>query len=202
LKRTTILALTLAAVLLAGCGGSGGGTTSAGTGSTTAKEPFHDLPGIRGEGRGEQATSLHISRHDCETLRNRAERLTRTALRESRDPTPPNSRCRLTGPGVGLSVFLDSGRSAHRRYLNRMEEQNQFAEAKPGKLVHPVPDVGDPVYGETNANWVPDLGTLFASRGNRWLTVTISARDLPGTAARDAAAELAHLGFRLTAGEG
>ena len=204
------LALVCAALsvgALAGCGSSGAGTTSGGTaaagaGSTgdEATKPPHTLPGIRGEARGgEAATNQRISPADCRRLRHEAEAQSHLHLHGSTEPTPPSSRCRLTGQGATISVFLDSGRSAHRRYKNRMEEQNQFAEAKPGRIIHPVARVGEPGYGNENASWVPDLSTLFATRGGRWLTVAYRVDGVPTRVARDRAAGLAILGFRLTA---
>jgi hypothetical protein len=53
--------------------------------------------------------------------------------------------------------------------------------------------------GNEDASCVPDLSTLFATRGNRWLTVAYTARGVPGRGARDRAAAFAILGFRLTA---
>jgi hypothetical protein len=46
---------------------------------------------------------------------------------------------------------------------------------------------------------VPGLGSLFATRGNRWLTVAYSVDGVPSPQARDRAAALARLGFRLSA---
>jgi hypothetical protein len=80
-----------------------------------------------------------------------------------------------------------------------MVEQNQFGVPHPGRVPHPVANVGDPSQTNQNASWVPDLGTLFATRGNRWLTVTYSVGGVPPAQARARAAALARLGFRLTA---
>jgi hypothetical protein len=183
------------ALLLAGCGGS---SSSAGT--TAGGAPAHNLPGTRGERNGEEAaSSQHLSRADCEALRRRAEAQTGRRLALFDEPTPPSSRCRLTAGGVLIGVYLDSGRSAHQRYLNRMVEQNQFGTPDPGRIVHPVANVGDPAPGNQNASWVPDLGSLFATRGNRWLTVTYSVAGVGSPRARERAATLARLGFRLTA---
>ncbi len=189
------------AALLAGCGGSV--TTSGGGDSTAAGSAgkHHGLVvGVRGERLGQEAPStLHVSRGDCEALRRRAEAQTGRRLDAVGEPTPPSSRCRLTGTGVRIGVYLDSGRSARQRYKNRMTEQNQFGAPDPRKTTHPVPNVGDPAPGDEFASWVPGLGTLFAARGNRWLTVAYHEGGLSSPAARDRAAELARLGFRLTA---
>lgn len=192
--------LLVSAALLAGCGGSGGdGSTgdSAAGGATTGP---NTMVGVRGERSGQEAaTTLHLSRADCEALRRRAEAQTGGPLAAVAEPTPPSSRCRLTGRGVHIGVYLDSGRSARQRYKNRMTEQNQFGAPDPRKTTHPVANVGDPAPGNEFASWVPGLGTLFAARGNRWLTVAYEERGLPSPAARDRAAALARLGFRLTA---
>ena len=189
-------AVLIAAALLAGCGGSGD-TTGAGT---SGAHPGHSLPGAKGERIGEEtASSQHLSRPDCESLRRRAEAQAGRRLALYSEPTPPSSRCRLTAAGATIGVYLDSGRSAHQRYLNRMVEQNQFGAPDPSRTTHPVPHVGDPAPGNQNASWVPGLGSLFAARGNRWLTVAYSVEGLPSPRARDRAAVLARLGFRLSA---
>lgn len=190
----------LAALLfLAGCGGSGD-TASGSSTTAAATAPPQTMVGPRGERQGQEpATTLHVSRADCATLRKRAEAQTGRHLGLFDEPTPPSSRCRLDGPGVRIGVYLDSGRSARQRYKNRMTEQNQFGAPDPRKTTHPVANVGDPAPDNEFASWVPGLGTLFAARGNRWLTVTYDEEGLSSAAARDRAAELARLGFRLTA---
>jgi hypothetical protein len=175
----------------------GGGTTASGPSAST---PAHDLPGMKGERTGAEApTGQRLSGVDCAVLRREAEAQLGRRLSPYSEPTPPSSRCRLTAAGVAIGVYLDSGRSAHQRYLNRMVEQDQFGAPDPGRTIHPVADVGDPAPGDQNASWVPDLGTLFASRGNRWLTVAYSVAGLPSARARARAAALALLGFRLSA---
>jgi hypothetical protein len=189
LLSACLIALVLA---LSGCGG--GGETSASTGAERGQ-----LPGVRGEHIGtEAAGTLHISSSDCGALRKLAESQTHTGLDEKSEASPPSSRCRLTAPGVRIGIYLDNGRSAHQRYENRMVEQDQFGAPDPGKLAHAVPHVGDPAPGNQNASWVPDLASLFAARGNRWLTVAYSADGVDNAHARDRAAALARAGFRLT----
>jgi hypothetical protein len=191
--RLLLSACLLALLVVAGCGG-GGGDTSAATGAEQGQ-----LPGVRGEHIGtEAAGTLHISGPDCDALRKLAEGQAHTGLEEKSEPTPPSSRCRLTAPGVRIGVYLDNGRSAHQRYENRMVEQDQFGAPDPGKITHGVPHVGDPAPGNQNASWVPDLASLFAARGNRWLTVAYSADGVDNADARDRAAALARAGFRLT----
>lgn len=189
-----MLTVLFAAALLPGCGGSDGTT-----GGTSGSAPRHEV-GPRGEEiGGEAASSLHLSRGDCAALQRRAEAQSGHRLTRRSEPTPPSSRCRLTAAGVTIGVYLDSGHAARQRYLNRMVEQNQFGAPDPGRVTHPVAGVGDPAPGNQNASWVPDLGSLFAVRGNRWLTVAYSVAGVSGARSRQRAATLARLGFRLSA---
>ncbi|MBS1879153.1 MAG: hypothetical protein JST31_06545 [Actinobacteria bacterium] len=185
----------LAAALLGGCGGSSG-TTAA---ESPSPPPGQGYRGAKGEQiEGEAATGQHLSGADCAALRRLAEAQVGHPLQLESKPAPPSSSCRLTAGGIAIGVYLDSGRSAHQRYLNRMVEQDQFGAPDPGRVTHPVPHVGEPAPGNQNASWVPNLGSLFATRGNRWLTVTYAADGVPGAQARARAAALARLGFRLT----
>jgi len=80
-----------------------------------------------------------------------------------------------------------------------MVEQDQFYGTDPAKHPHPVPGVGDPgAYGHT-ASWIPALSTLYAVRGNRWLTVGYSVVGLSLSQRQPMAAALARRAFRLTA---
>jgi hypothetical protein len=116
-----------------------------------------------------------------------------------RSTTPPLSRCRLAGPGTQVNVYLDSGFAANRRYHNRIEETVQFNGDDPDAVPHPVPHVGEKAAYNSSASWIPNLGSLLAVRGNRWLTVTISVDGMPDRRLRDVAAVLARAGFKLTA---
>lgn len=188
--------------MAAGCGGGsggGGGGTDASSAGITGSPPRHEA-GPRGEAiSGEAASSLHLSRADCLALRRRAEAQSGRHLALFGEPTPPSSRCRFTAPGATIGVYLDSGHAARQRYLNRMVEQNQFGAPDPGRVTHPVPGVGDPAPGNQNASWVPDLGSLFAVRGNRWLTVAYAVAGVSTPRSLARAAALARLGFQLTA---
>jgi len=186
----SVLAALLAVALLGACGGSGG--------TTSGSLPRREI-GPRGEEiGGEAASSLHLSRTDCAVLRRRAEAQTGRRLALFGEPTPPSSRCRFTATGATIGVYLDSGHAARQRYRNRMVEQNQFGAPDPGRITHPVAGVGDPSPGNQYASWVPDLGSLFAARGNRWLTVAYSVAGVSSARSRARAAALARLGFRLT----
>jgi hypothetical protein len=189
------LAVLLTATLVVGCGGSGD-TTAA---DTSGSAPRHET-GPRGEQiGGEAASSLHLSQADCAALQRRAEAQSGRALTLRSEPTPPSSRCRLTAPGVTIGVYLDSGHAARQRYLNRMVEQNQFGAPDPGRITHPVAGVGDPSPGNQYASWVPDLGSLFAARGNRWLTVAYSVAGVSSPQSLRCAKALARIGFQLSA---
>jgi hypothetical protein len=195
-KVTCLVAIGLILVAV-GCG-SGSGTTSAG-GDGAAQAPPKSR-GIKGEDpTTEAATRAHLSTADCEALARLAERQTGTALELRSTPRPPLSRCRLSGPGVSVNVFLDSGFAANRRYHNRIEETVQFNGDNPSGLPQPVPHVGEKAAYDSDASWIPALRSLLAVRGNRWLTVTISVAGRGERRLRAEAAVLARAGFKLTA---
>jgi hypothetical protein len=212
----------VAAFATVGCGSSGSGTTGAaatsaagatGGGKRAIHEPVQSR-GIKGEDpSAEAATSARLSAGDCATLGRLAERHLGTqparhsdrsasagkSLSTRSDPTPPLSRCDLSGPGVSISVYLDAGFAAHQRYNNRIAETVQFNSEDAARVPHPVPDVGEKAAYNADANWIPALRSLLAVRGNRWLTVTISVAGLSSRQLRDEAAVLARAGFRLSA---
>jgi hypothetical protein len=202
--RVLLLSVVLAAAVVpVGCGGGSSttnGTTAAGTtGRHRVPEPVRSQ-GIKGEDpTAEAASKAHISPTDCNALQKLAEeRLGRKLSRRS-VPRPPLSRCRLSGPGTSVNVYLDSGFAANRRYRNRMEETVQFNSRDPGGVAHPVPHVGEKAAYNSSASWIPNLRSLLAVRGNRWLTVTISVAGKSDRDLRDEAAVLARVGFKLTA---
>ncbi|MBS1892702.1 MAG: hypothetical protein JST59_15510 [Actinobacteria bacterium] len=178
------------AIAVAGCGG--GGSTM-----TSAPPPSR---GIKGENPTEEAaTSAHISPSDCAALGKLAEERLGAKLSRHSIPKPPLSRCRLEGPGTSINVYLDSGFAANQRYYNRIEETVQFNAPDPRKVPHPVAHVGEKSAYNSAASWIPNLRSLLAVRGNRWLTVTISVKGKTDRELRDEAAVLARAGFRLTA---
>lgn len=164
MKPSALLCLVVLIAALAGCGGGSGSTSSIAT-KPGGKRFFRDYP-------EQQATSLHISGADCRALARMVEQQTGRPVRRSGDPSPPNSHCRLEGHGVHVTISLDSAYAARQRYENRMVEQVQFNAAYPAKDPHHIAGVGDPAAGEHFASWIPAYSTLFAVRGNRWLTVT------------------------------
>jgi hypothetical protein len=177
------------AIAAAGCGG--------GSATTSAPPPSQ---GIKGENPTEEAaTKTHISPADCAALQKLAEERLGTELSRHSMPKPPLSRCRLEGAGTSINVYLDSGFAANRRYHNRIEETVQFNAPDPRKVPHPVPHVGERSAYNSAASWIPNLRSLLAVRGNRWLTVTISVAGEPDRRLRDDAAVLARAGFKLTA---
>jgi hypothetical protein len=204
----------VAALATVGCGSSGSGTTGgAGGGSRAIHEPVQSR-GIKGEDpSAEAATKARISAADCAVLGRLTERRLgteparrsdppaspETNLARQSDPSPPLSRCELSGPGVSINVFLDAGFAAHQRYNNRIAETVQFNYENQAAVPHPVPHVGEKAAYNADANWIPALRSLLAVRGNRWLTVTISVAGLSNRQLRDEAAVLARAGFKLTA---
>jgi len=175
---------------LAGCGsGSETASTPSGPGG---KRYFGDHP-------GQEETQAAIGVGDCRALRRATEGELGRSLTAYSEPTPPSSRCFLRGRQVSVSVYLDAAYAARQRYYNRMVEQSQFYGTEPAKRPHAIPGVGDPgAYGHT-ASWIPALSTLYAVRGNRWLTVGYSAAGLSPPQQEAMAAALARRAFRLTA---
>jgi hypothetical protein len=204
--RASLLGLGMCLVI-AGCGGgvsSLGGTAAVGPAAAGAgKEAIHEpvqSRGIKGEDpSAEAATKARISAADCAALGRLAERRLGTKLARRSDPSPPLSHCRLSGHGTSVNVYLDTGFAAHQRYSNRIEETVQFNTENPAGLPHSVPHVGEKAAYNADASWIPALRSLLAVRGNRWLTVMISAARHPNRLLRDEAAALARAGFRLTA---
>lgn len=189
LQRTLLCALALA-VALGGCGGSGAGSTE----STAAggSRFYHGYP-------GQEATGLRISGSDCRALAAALAQRVGTPVRRSLDPTPPNSHCQMQGRGVHVSISLDAAYRARERYSYRMEEQVQFNAAYPSRVPRAVPDVGDPGAHNHFASWIRAYSTLYAVRGNRWLTLAYSVAGETRPQRLAGAAVLARLAFRLTA---
>lgn len=185
-----LCALAVGAVL-PGCGSGGGAST--GTPRAGADERSF------GVYAGQPASRVHLARADCASLARFVRRRTDDPVVASAEPSPPLSRCRLTAPGMRIAVYLDAAHEARRRYANRMVEQVQFNAPDAARLPHPVAGVGDPSAGEHNASWIPAYSTLFAVRGNRFLTVAYSDSRLSRPGARTRAAALARRAFRLSA---
>jgi hypothetical protein len=208
--RICVACVGLVVCLLAGgCGGgsatTGGGSSAAGEaspggGEGLAPQESVQSHGIKGEDpTTEAASNAHISTADCVALQKLAEERLGTRLSHRSVPAPPLSRCRLDAPGTSVNVYLDSGFAANRRYQNRIEETVQFNFDDPAGVPHPVPHVGEKTAYNADASWIPNLRSLLAVRGNRWLTVTISVNGASNRRLRDEAAVLARAGFRLTA---
>jgi len=127
------------------------------------------------------------------------ERQVGVAVRRSSDPTPPNSHCQLQGRGVHVSISLDAAYRARERYENRITEQVQFNAAYPDKVPRAVPKIGDPGAHNHYASWIPGYSTLYAVRGNRWLTLAYSVAGETRPQRLAGGAALARLAFKLTA---
>lgn len=194
----------LACLAAVGCGGAstttgGSPTATAGANRHATQEPVQSR-GTKGEDpTTEAATKAHISPADCAALQKLTEERLGTKLSHQSTPRPPLSRCHIDGPGIQVNVYLDSGFAANRRYHNRIEETVQFNYEDQGGVPHPVPHVGEKSAYNSSASWIPNLRSLLAVRGNRWLTVTISVRGHSDRRLRDEAAVLARAGFKLTA---
>jgi hypothetical protein len=186
---------------MVGCGG--GSTSSSSSTPTTGGKAIHEpiqSRGIKGEDpTAEAASNAHLSPADCLALAKLAEERLGVELQHHSTPKPPLSRCRLGGQGVQVNVYLDSGFAANQRYHNRIDETVQFNSNDQDKLPHPVAHVGEKSAYNSAASWIPNLGSLLAVRGNRWLTVTISVKGKTDKQLRDEAAVLAREGFKLTA---
>ncbi|HVX34507.1 MAG TPA: hypothetical protein VHA80_15330 [Solirubrobacterales bacterium] len=190
----------LACLAVVGCGGGSSRTAGSTAAARHATQEPVQSRGIKGESpTAEAATNAHISPADCAALQKLAEARLDTMLSHRSTPAPPLSRCRLDGPGVQVDVYLDSGFAANRRYHNRIEETVQFNYEDQGGVPHPVPRVGERSAYNSSASWIPNLRSLLAVRGNRWLTVTISVAGMTDRRLRDEAAVLARAGFKLTA---
>jgi hypothetical protein len=178
-----------AALALGGCGAGGSSSTSDGTGS---QRYFGDHPGQR-------ATALRIDASDCGALAATVAEQTKRRVRRESEPTPPNSRCQVNGRGVQVSITLDAAYAARQRHSNRMAEQVQFNAADPTKVPHAVPGVGDRSAYNHYASWIPAYSTLYAVRGNRWLTLSYSVAGETRAQRLAGAAALARRVFGLSA---
>lgn len=200
MRRVRIAGLLLV-IGIAGCGSSGSQTTGAATspGGRAVQTPIQSR-GTKGENpTAEAATRAHLSAVDCRALAALAERQTGTALTLRSTPEPPLSRCRLSGRGASVNVYLDTGFAANQRFHNRIEETVQFNGQNQDGLPRPVPHVGEKAAYNSDAQWIPALGSLLAVRGNRWLTVTISIAGRSDAQLLAQAAVLARAGFKLSA---
>jgi len=181
--------LAVAAVALAGCGTGDSATTGP---AAASHRYFGDHP-------GQQATAQRIGADDCRDLSALVTHQVRRPLQRESEPTPPNSRCQLQGRGAHVSITLDAGYAARQRYSNRMAEQVQFNAPDPTKVPHAVPGVGDRSAYNHYASWIPAYSTLWAVRGNRWLTLVYSVAGETRPQRLAAAAILARRAFGLTA---
>jgi hypothetical protein len=140
-----------------------------------------------------------LSAQDCAHLAATVSRQLDRDEQHRAEPTAPNSRCEVEGRGFHVSITLDSAHAARQRYSNRMVEQVQFNATDPAKVPHAVAGLGDKAAYNHYASWIPAYSTLYAVRGNRWLTLAYSAAGEPRPQRLRQAAALAHEGFRLSA---
>lgn len=170
-----------------------------GSTSDTPSIPTRDANRYFGDHPGQEATKAAISRSDCRVLRRAVEDEEEAQLHAEAEASPPSSRCLLSGRGLHVSIYLDAAYAARQRYYNRMVEQVQFYGTDPRKVPHAVAGVGDRSAYEHTASWIPALSTLYAVRGNRWVTVAYAVDGVPRPQRKDAAAALARETFGLTA---
>jgi hypothetical protein len=187
-----LLALLICAAALGGCGSGSGGTSSTSMGPNS---PTVNRTGVKAQ---ERESHLRLSHADCRALGAALAKRAGRSPAASGDFSPPLSLCRLSGQGVRVTVSLDAGYGAHQRYYNRIDEQEQFGAPDPARMPHAVPGVGDPAAEGHDAEWVPAYRTLFAVRGNRWITIAYSVPGLSRPQARAGAAALARLAFRVS----
>src|SRR4051812_49381034 len=84
------------ALVTAGCGSSGSGTTGRTSAGDRAVQTPIQSRGTKGENpTTEAAGTAHLSAGDCKALAKLAERQTDTMLKLRSTPAPPLSRCRL-----------------------------------------------------------------------------------------------------------
>jgi hypothetical protein len=176
----------LGAAGIAGCGSSSEDTSP-------PDRYFGDHP-------GQEATKAAIGKSDCRLLRLAVEGAEGVQAHAESEASPPSSHCLISGGGgLHVSVYLDASTAARQRYFNRMTEQVQFYGTEPAKRPHAVAGVGDRGAYEHSASWIPAFSTLYAVRGNRWLTISYAAPGVPKAVREARAAELAREAFRLTA---
>lgn len=191
--RRQNIALLIAALIissgLTACASNSDGTKSSGFQSNRY---FGDHP-------GQEATKLTLSKEDCRTLRSAVEDAEGAPVHAESEASPPSSHCLISGRGLQVSVYLDGSTAARQRYFNRMTEQVQFYGTEPAKRPHAIAGVGDRGAYDQSASWIPAFSTLYAVRGNRWLTVSYSVPGVARAVRRAPAAELARQAFRLTA---
>lgn len=185
----TLLMLVVLAGAIIGCGSN---SDSTGIPSGHGNRYF-------GDHLGQEATMATIDGSDCRVLRRIIEGVEDARARAASEPSPPASHCLISGRGLQVSVYLDASTAARQRYFNRMTEQVQFYGTEPAKRPNAVAGVGDPGAYEQSASWIPAFSTLYAVRGNRWLTVSYAAAGVPKAAREQRAAALARRAFRLTA---
>ncbi|HET7417933.1 MAG TPA: hypothetical protein VFJ61_09950 [Solirubrobacterales bacterium] len=147
----------------------------------------------------QEAIGARLSAGDCARLAATVARQTGRPERHQSEPTAPNSRCEVEGRGFHVSMTLDSAHEARRRYSNRMVEQVQFNASDPAKVPHAVAGVGDESAYNHYASWIPAYSTLYAVRGNRWITLAYSVAGEPRPQRLRQAAALTRQGFRLSA---
>jgi hypothetical protein len=170
-----------------------------GSGSETSTTAPPGKPRFFGDHPGQAESDAAIGLGDCWALRRSVAGQSGGPVGvDESEPSPPSSRCVVAGHDLRVSIYLDAAYAARQRYLNRMTEQVQFNAPDPARIPHSVRGVGDPVAGAHYASWIPAYSTLYAVRGNRWVTVAYSAPGLSRAERKARAAALTREAFRLT----
>jgi hypothetical protein len=182
-----LLALSLCAAV-AGCGGGGGETSSAGPLATTAPAS------------GGAVTRTPAQRHFARTCRSLAaggadRALARAGVRAGRlrlrsIGVGQPAQCVLGAPGASVEVDLDSAPQAARRYFNRITESIQTGLERPSLRPQAVAGVGEGHVPGGGANWIPASEQLLSLRGQRLLIAAVHARGGAESGLRQAAARI------------
>jgi hypothetical protein len=72
-------------------------------------------------------------------------------------------------------VYLDATVPVRRRYLSRIDGIRRSA-VGPRSRLQPVGDLGEGLDGEAGAYWLPSVSSLYAYRGEGWMTVLYPLR--------------------------
>ena len=117
------------------------------------------------------------------------------SLTATDEETPGLSVCRYHAPDLSVRVSIDSNQHAPRRFWYRLTEQWEFYAGDQRRKPVLVPGVGDDqsAFGGAGAYWVAANHQLIALSGQRIVIVTVGAGDARPADALAAATRLARL---------
>jgi hypothetical protein len=180
-----------AAVLLAGCGGSGGDD---GEPSRTTAFKRTDLT--------RPAESGTLDAHACRVLSQRFVARSLGARAAALEETPNDSLdlsiCDWHGGRVrSVKLLVDSAPKAQLRYYNLLAEQHEFHNSDPARKARQIRGIGqDSAYGGAGAWWTRATRQLVAYDHDKMVKVRVSVRGFGDHAARKAAVRLAKRAVR------